>query len=46
LIGGKGNDTYIVDTGDVVIENPAEGTDTVQSSVTYTLGANLETSPC
>ena len=41
--GGPGNDTYLVDnTGDVVTENSNEGTDTVQSSITYTLGANVE----
>ena len=41
--GGLGNDTYVVaQTGDVVIENAAEGTDLVRSSITYTLGANLE----
>ncbi|MBD2495351.1 S8 family serine peptidase [Nostoc sp. FACHB-280] len=43
LRGGRGNDTYIVNaTGDVVIENANEGTDKVQSSVSYTLGANVE----
>ena len=43
MIGGLGNDTYIVDnTGDVVTENSNEGTDTVQSSITYTLGENVE----
>lgn len=43
LFGGTGNDTYIVDSsGDSIIENPDEGTDTVQSSVSYALGANLE----
>lgn len=43
LVGGAGNDTYVVDVaGDVVTENANEGTDTVQSAVTYTLGANLE----
>ncbi|MDB5802437.1 MAG: Hemolysin-type calcium-binding region, partial [Rhodocyclales bacterium] len=43
LIGGAGNDTYLVDnTGDVVTENAAEGTDLVKASITYTLGTNLE----
>ncbi|PZM78830.1 MAG: hypothetical protein DKT66_23305 [Candidatus Melainabacteria bacterium] len=43
LIGGLGNDTYIVDsTADLITENSNEGIDTVQSSVTYTLGANVE----
>ncbi len=43
LIGGAGNDTYTVDnTGDVVTENLSEGTDKVNSSVTYTLSANVE----
>src|SRR4029079_3178489 len=43
MIGGTGNDTYVVDsTSDVVTENASEGTDLVQSSVTYTLAANVE----
>jgi Ca2+-binding RTX toxin-like protein len=45
LVGGSGNDTYYVDnTGDVVIENNAwnSGIDTVISSVSHTLGANVE----
>jgi Ca2+-binding RTX toxin-like protein len=43
LRGGLGDDTYVVDnTGDVVTENANEGTDTVQSGITYTLGANVE----
>lgn len=41
--GGTGDDTYVVNaTGDVVTENANEGTDTVQSSVTLTLGNNVE----
>ncbi|NJL52755.1 MAG: calcium-binding protein [Hydrococcus sp. SU_1_0] len=45
LIGGIGNDTYVVDNaGDVVNETSTLATeiDTVQSNLTYTLGANLE----
>jgi Ca2+-binding RTX toxin-like protein len=43
MIGGAGNDTYAVDnTGDIITENLNQGTDTVQSSITYTLGSNLE----
>jgi trimeric autotransporter adhesin len=42
LSGGAGNDTYVVSTGDSVVENPNEGTDTVQSNVTYALGTNVE----
>jgi Ca2+-binding RTX toxin-like protein len=43
LIGGEGNETYIVDnTSDVVVENAGEGTDTVNSSVSYTLTDNVE----
>jgi Ca2+-binding RTX toxin-like protein/Tol biopolymer transport system component len=43
LIGGAGNDTYIVDTiNDIVTEALNEGTDTVESSITWTLGGNIE----
>jgi Ca2+-binding RTX toxin-like protein len=41
--GGAGSDTYVVDaSADVVTENAGEGTDLVQSAVTWTLGANVE----
>ncbi|MFI0845980.1 hypothetical protein [Mesorhizobium sp. IMUNJ 23232] len=43
MSGGSGNDTYIVDdAGDQAIEAAGGGTDTVQSSVSFTLGANVE----
>lgn len=43
LIGGAGNDSYVVDnTSDVVTELLGEGTDLVQSGVTYTLAANVD----
>jgi Ca2+-binding RTX toxin-like protein len=43
LIGGAGNDTYVVDNvGDVITEALNAGTDLVQSSINWTLGANLD----
>jgi Ca2+-binding RTX toxin-like protein len=44
LIGGLGDDTYITDGSDTITEaaGAGTGTDTVQSSVTYTLGVNVE----
>lgn len=43
MSGGTGNDIYRVDAaGDVVIENAGQGTDRVESSISYTLGANVE----
>jgi Ca2+-binding RTX toxin-like protein len=43
LTGGLGNDTYVVNTlSDLIIENSDEGIDTVQSSISWTLGNNLE----
>ena len=43
LAGGAGDDTYVVDgAGDVVLENAGEGRDTVEASVAWTLGANVE----
>ncbi|MEY4768806.1 MAG: hypothetical protein RL637_1445, partial [Pseudomonadota bacterium] len=43
LIGDIGNDTYQVDsTAEIISENSGEGTDTVEASLNYTLGDNLE----
>ncbi|MEH2081064.1 MAG: putative Ig domain-containing protein [Nostoc sp.] len=43
LIGGKGNDTYTVDSlSDTITEGLNAGTDIVNSSVSWVLGANLE----
>lgn len=43
MYGGTGDDTYVVDNnGDIVSENAAEGTDTVEAYISYTLGANVE----
>lgn len=45
--GGVGDDTYVVDVlGDVITENANEGTDTVETGITYSLNttanANVE----
>ncbi len=45
MIGGAGDDTYVVDSlNDQVIERANEGTDTIRSSLTYSLAtlANVE----
>ena len=43
LNGGAGNDIFIVaSSGDQVLEGLSEGLDTVQSSVTHSLAANVE----
>jgi Ca2+-binding RTX toxin-like protein len=44
MTGGTGNDIYVVGSlGDVVIENPGEGTDEVRTALaSYVLAANVE----
>lgn len=43
LQGGVGDDTYVVDnSGDTVVEAAGEGTDTIHSSVDYTLSSHVE----
>lgn len=43
LVGGAGNDTYLVENlGNVVTELTGEGTDTVEASLSWALGAELE----
>lgn len=43
LIGGLGNDTYVADNmSDVLQETSGQGTDLVQSSVTFTLTSDFE----
>src|SRR6185369_12750237 len=41
LVGGLGNDTYVTDGLDTIVENSSEGTDTIQSSVDFSLTGNL-----
>ena len=43
LNGGFGNDTYVIDNvGDMINENSNAGTDSVQSSISHSLSANVE----
>jgi Ca2+-binding RTX toxin-like protein len=43
MIGGLGNDVFVVDdSGDLVIEAADQGYDRVDSSVSFTLGDNIE----
>ncbi|MBD2089856.1 hypothetical protein H6F67_08315 [Microcoleus sp. FACHB-1515] len=44
LKGGVGDDTYFVDSiSDVIVEAANEGFDRVRSTISYTIGANVET---
>lgn len=43
LVGGKGNDRYVVDNlKDQIVEATDEGQDTVEASLSWSLGANQE----
>ncbi len=43
MVGGAGDDIYVVNqVGDVVTETANQGFDTVESSITFTLGSNVE----
>jgi uncharacterized delta-60 repeat protein len=43
LIGGAGNDTYVIDqVGDLIIEAPGQGSDSVEASFSFSLGSGLE----
>ncbi|HEY8381935.1 MAG TPA: hypothetical protein VIL09_07290 [Microvirga sp.] len=43
LTGGAGNDTFMVDgVGDMIVEATDGGIDTVESSISFTLGSSLE----
>jgi Ca2+-binding RTX toxin-like protein len=43
MIGGAGNDTYYVDNiGDIVTEKSSSGTDTIYSSINFTMNSNME----
>jgi VCBS repeat-containing protein len=43
LMGGPGDDTYLIgDADDVITENPGEGDDTVEAVIDYSLPANVE----
>lgn len=42
LEGGAGNDIYVIDGGDVIIESASGGNDTVQSAASYGMADHLE----
>ena len=43
LWGGKGDDTFFVDPGDGIAEQPDEGSDWVVASLGYSLGDHIAT---
>ncbi|WP_170295318.1 calcium-binding protein [Paracoccus aestuariivivens] len=43
MIGGQGNDVYVIDNAsDIVLEYANQGTDFVQSTISYSLAGNVE----
>lgn len=42
LVGGAGDDTFFFTPGDTIIEQSGGGKDTVRSTVSFTLGRNIE----
>src|SRR5262249_3654551 len=42
LAGGAGNDLYLIDGNDHIVEAPSSGTDSVMSWQSYTLESNVE----
>ena len=42
LVGGAGDDTYVLGAGDIAVELADGGVDTVVTDASYVLGANLE----
>lgn len=42
MVGGRGDDTYVADAFDTLLERAGEGTDTVRTALTWTLGDTFE----
>jgi Ca2+-binding RTX toxin-like protein len=42
MIGGYGDDYFITNGSDTILESVGQGTDTVESTVNYSLGDNIE----